>query len=199
MCIFAAPVAAGAAAAGTATAASSMAAYLGLAATLASTVMSVMAQRQQANAQAAAAQQAANYNAQVAANEAETQRNLAMAEMQKGADERNRVIRAGLAKQGEIASGMGASGFVLDQGTNLSLLGQSAEEIQHDVSITNQNTAMNAWNHLAGAQRARNEGALAQFQGRAKSAQTLAGSKLGLAGTVLGGLGQGLTGYYKIK
>ena len=168
-------------------------AIVGLIGSLASTVVGGMAQQQQAKSQAQAAQQAADYNSQVAANEAETQRNLAMAEMQKGAEERNRVMRAGLAHQGEMASSMGASGFTLDSGTNLSLLGQSAEEIQQDASIVSQNANMNAWQRLVGATKAENEGAFATYQG--KLAQSNSGSKLGLVGTILGGIGQGLSGW----
>ena len=169
-------------------------ATLGLIGSLASTVIGGIAQYQQQESQARAARAAANYNAQAAANEAETRAGLAMAEMRKGADERNRVIRAGLAKQGEMAGAMGAGGFVLDQGTNLSLLGQSAEEIQHDASIVGQNTAMNAWSHLAGAGRAENDAAFNRYQ----AANQSGGSKLGLAGTMLGGVAQSLAGYYKI-
>ena len=167
-------------------------ALVGLVGSLASTVVGGIAQQQQSKSQAQAAQQAANYNAQVAANEAETQRNLAMAEMQKGSEERNRVMRAGLANQGEMASAMGASGFTMDSGTNLSLLGQSAEEIQQDASIVSQNANMSAWQRLVGATRAENEGAFATYQG--KLAANSSGSKLGLVGTILGGIGQGLSG-----
>jgi hypothetical protein len=131
----------------------------------------------------------------VAANEAQTQRSLAQAEIQKGAEERSRLIRAGLGRQGEMAAGMGASGFALDSGSNLNLLGQSAEEIQQDVSIARQNANMAAWGHMAGATRADNEGAFALYEGK----QGKSASKLGLAGTLLGGLGQGLTGYYAMK
>jgi len=160
----------------------------GLAATLASTVVGGLAQYQQGQAQAAAARQAAEYNARAAEGEAETRRNLARAEIEKGAAERDRVLRAGLAKQGELANGLGASGFTLDQGTNLSLLGRSAEEIQEEASLAGQDAALKAWNHLAGAARTGNEGALARYQGQGAAGQS--GSKL--AGTILGSLGQGL-------
>jgi hypothetical protein len=170
---------------------------VGLAISLAGTALSAVNQYRQGKAQAQAAQQAANYNAQVAANEQATQQQLAQAELQKGAEERNRVVRAGLAKQGEMAGGMGAKGFALDSGSNLSLLAQSAEEIQQDVSMTNQNANMAAWNHLAQATRAGNEGAFARYQGRLASQDN--GRTLGLVGTVLGGIGQGVSGYYDIK
>ena len=166
-------------------------AIVGLALMAASTAVQAKAQYEQGKA----AQAAANFNAQVASNEAETQRNLAQMEIQKGSEERNRLIRAGLAKQGELAGGMGASGFTLDSGSNLSLLGQSAEEIQHDASITTQNANMAAWNRLAGANKADNEAAFSLFQGKTARDQ----SKLAMTGTILGGIGQGLTGYYQIK
>jgi len=171
-------------------------AIAGLATSIAGTLFGGYSQYQQAQAQAAAAQASAEYNSQVAANEAQTQRNMASAEIQKGIDDRNRVIRAGLAKQGEMAAGMAASGFTLDSGTNLSLLGQSAEEIQHDASIAAQNANMAAWRHEVGATRSDNDGSFAKLQGQlAKNSD----SKLGIAGTLLGGIGQGLTGYYQIK
>jgi hypothetical protein len=91
-----------------------------------------------------------------------------------------------------MAAGMGASGFALDSGSNLGLLGQSAEEIQQAASIVRQNANMAAWNHLAGANRAENEGAFARYSGQ----QGLANSKLAMTGTLLGGLSKGLTGYY---
>ena len=168
----------------------------GLGISLLGTLFGGYAQQQQAEAQSRAAQASANYNAQVAANEAQTQRNLAMAELQKGADDRNRIIRAGLAKQGEMAANMGAGGFTLDQGTNLSILAQSAEEIAHDASIATQNANMNAWRHEVGATQADNERAFSLFQGQQAKSST---SKLGLAGTVLGGIGEGLTGWYELK
>jgi hypothetical protein len=168
---------------------------VGLVLTIASTALSAVAQQQQAKAASAAAQQSADYNSKVAANEAETRRQLAQAEMQKGAEERNRLIRAGLVSQGSNAAGMGASGFVLDQGTNLSLLGQGAEEISQDAAIVSQNAQMAAWQHLAGATAADNEGAFGQWNAKAQTAANKAGSKLGMVGTILGGAAQAVGGY----
>ena len=160
----------------------------GLAITLAGSAMKAHDQRQEGKARAEAAQATAGYNAQVAANEAETQRSLAMAELKKGADERSRVIRAGLAKQGETAAGMGGSGFTLDSGTNLGLLGQGAEEISHEASLAARKANMNAWQRLNAAAQAENDKALALFQGR----QARNNGKSGLAATLLGGIGRGL-------
>jgi hypothetical protein len=154
----------------------------------ASTLLSMRSQQQQGQAAA----QAGEYNARVAAYEAQTQRTLAGAEIQKGAEESGRLMRTGRARQGEMAAGMGASGFALDSGSNLGLLGQSAEEIQQDASIVRQNANMAAWGHLAAANRAENEGAFALYSGQ----QGLANSKLAMTGTLLGGISKGLGAYY---
>ena len=162
---------------------------LGLAASLAGSVMGGAAQDQQAAAGAA------EYQARAAAGEAESRRNLARAEIEKGAEERGRIIRAGLARQGELAAGLGASGFALDQGSHLSLLGQSAEETQHEASLAGQDAALRAWKHQAGAAGSENEGAFARFQAQVRAAQAEK-NRLGLAGTILGNLGRGLTGFF---
>lgn len=161
----------------------------------ASTAAQMVAQRQQTKAQNAAAQQAADYNSKVAANEAQTRQQLAQAEMQKTAEERNRVLRAGLNAQGTMANTMGAGGFTLDQGTNLSLLAQSSEEVAQDMSIVQQQGNMAAWQHLAGATAAGNEGAFGQWNARATKAANSAGSKMALAGTILGAAAQGVGMY----
>ena len=165
---------------------------LGLATSLAGSLTGGLAQYQQARAQAEAARGAAEYQARAAAGEAERMHGLARAEIEKGAGERSRVIRAGLARQGELAGGLGASGFALDQGSPLSLLGQSAEEIQHEASLAGQNAALRAWKHQAGATGSANEGAFARFQAQMRAAQA-GNNRLGLAGTILGNLGRGLS------
>ena len=170
-------------------------ALAGVAASLAGTVMGGINQYQQSQAQAEAARRKADFQARAAENEAASQRDLARAEMQKGAAERDRVIWAGLVRQGELASGLGASGFALDSGSSRGLLGQGAEEIQQEASLAGQNAALKAWERRAGAARAENEAALAGFEAKTQRGN----SKLGLASTVLGGLGRGLTGFYRYK
>ena len=168
----------------------------GLGLSLLGTFTGGFAQQQQQQAQAQAARAAANWNAQVLDQDAQTSRLLAMAELAKGADDRSRLTRAGLANQGAMAAHMGASGFEMDSGTNLNLLGQNAEEIAHDASTVTHNANVAAWQHETAANRAKNEAAFARQQG------ILAGnsnSNLAMAGTFLGGIGQGLSGYYQIK
>jgi hypothetical protein len=161
----------------------------GLALSLASTAIQAQSRLREGQA----AQSAANYKAQVGEGEAGAQRRLAQMEMEKGAEERGRLIRAGLARQGEMAAGLGASGFTLDQGSGPGLLARSAEEIQQGISRAALNSNMKAWNHWAGAGRAASEAALARFQGQAAAGQ----GKMAAAGTLLGGIGRGLAGYYK--
>jgi hypothetical protein len=166
-------------------------AALSMIATGLSTAFGVMGQISQARSQAAAAEQASAYNQQVAANEAATRQQLAEAALAKGAAERDRVIRAALSKQGELRAGMGASGFQLDSGSNLSLLAESAQEGQYDAEVVSNNAAQEAWGHYAGVTAAQNQAAFARYEG--EKAGSSSGLGLSIAGTVLGGLGSGLT------
>lgn len=155
-----------------------------LAISLAATAAQTYAGVQQQKAQAKAAQAAADYNSQAAANEAATRQQLAQREMEAAAEQRDRVARAGLAHQGEMKSKMGASGFTLDQGTNLSLLGQSAAEVQQDADKVRQQGQMAAWQHLAAITGLNNQSAYGQWE----AANTKAQSKLAQTGTILGGV-----------
>ncbi len=98
-----------------------------------------------------AAREAAKQSAEMAANDAALKRQQAQNEIAKGVEERSRHMRAGLLAQGEARNDLAAGGFALDSGSNLSLLADSAEEIQHGASRINQNAAQNAWQYLAGA------------------------------------------------
>jgi hypothetical protein len=169
-------------------------AVAGMALSALGTAVGVVGQMQQAKAQASAQASAAAYNAQVAENQKATQIQLAQAELAKGAAERERVVRTGLRAQGEIRSLMGASGFAMDSASNLDLLAESASEAQYDVNIENQNTAMAAWQRMAGAVSAENDANFARWQGSQANAGS-SGAWLGAAGTLLGGIGSGLTMY----
>lgn len=159
-----------------------------------STAVSMYAQHQQTKAQESSAKAAAQYNADAAAQEAETQRQLAQNEIAKGAAERNRVIRSGLRHMGEMRSGLAASGFEMDSGSALSVLGESAEEIQYDADITTQNAHMAAWQHQVGIAGAENAGAWANYQ-KDQAKNSGAASALAMGGTLLGGIAQGMGQY----
>lgn len=151
-----------------------------IAVTAISTAVQMVGQYAQARGQ----RQANEYNAKVAANEAATQRQLADNEMAKGAAERNRLLRAGAQHMGEMRSQLGASGFTMDSGSTLSLLEQSAAEIQYDANITSQNAAMNAWQNEYGAVRSTNDSIWARHQSKDKSYLFSMGGSLlsGIAG-----------------
>ncbi len=172
-------------------------ALAGLALSAIGTMTGMFAQREQAKAQAEAAQASADYNAQVAANEAETQRQLAQNEINKGIADRERAIRAGVQKQGELRSLMASSGFEIDSGSNVSLLAQSAEEAQYDANIISGNAAQAAWQHQANQVGAQNQGDFSLWQG--KQAANDSGNGLGMAGSLIGGIGSGLGMYAQIK
>jgi hypothetical protein len=149
---------------------------------------------QQQRAQERAAKDAAEYNAQVAANEMATKRQLAQAEIAKGAAEKDRLVRSGLRNMGAMRSNMAASGFTLDSGTPLSLLGESAQELQYDANVMDQNTAMAVWQHQAGIVGAQNQANFSQYQASQASAGKT-GSLLSAGGTLLSGIGYGLGKY----
>lgn len=168
-----------------------------IAVTALSTVVSMVGQYTQTRQQTAAQEAQAKYNAQIAAQEAATQQQLAQNEIAKGSAERNRLIRSGVRKMGETRSQLGASGFEMDSGSPLSLLAESAEEIQYDANIVSQNAAMSAWEHQVGATRAVNDQNWANYQ-KSQAGGSRTAQWLGLGGSLLGGIGSGLNQYNQL-
>lgn len=162
--------------------------------TVASTAMSMASQAQQQRAAEKTAKSTAEYNAQVAENEAATQRQLAQNEMAKGAAERSQQQRAAARAMGTMRANMGASGFQMDTGSMASLLEESATEHQYDSSVITSNAQQAAWGHLVGATNAQNNMNFANWQGaNATSGRT--GAILGMGGTLLGGISSGMNAY----
>lgn len=165
-----------------------------LATTALSTGVGMYGQAMQQQQAAQAAEASAAYNAQVAENQAATQRELAQNEIAKGISERERQQRSAARAMGEMRAQMGASGFTLDSGSNLSLLAESAQEHQYDSNLIMSNANQAAWQHLVGASQAENQKSYSQWQGdNAHAGDGLAA--LGMAGTLLGGIGSGLGTY----
>ena len=161
---------------------------------VASTAVSMYAQQQQAQQQQAAQEKMAAYNAQVAANEAATQEQLARNEISKGIADRERQQRDAARKMGEMRANMGASGFEMDSGSNLSLLAESAQEHQYDSNVIMSNANQAAWQHLVGANAAGNQQSFAQWQG-ANAGSGQGATNLAMTGTLLGGIGKGIGQY----
>jgi hypothetical protein len=151
-------------------------------------------QSQAQKAQEKSVRASAEYNAQVAENEAATQEQLARNEISKGIADRERQQRAAARAMGEMRANMGASGFELDSGSNLSLLAESAAEHQYDSNVIDQNAAMAAWSHRAQAAGALNQQSYANWQYDNADAGRGA-TNLAMAGTLLGGIGQGIGQY----
>jgi hypothetical protein len=165
-----------------------------IAATVMSTAVTMYAQNEAQNAQANATRKAAQYNAQVAENQAAAQESLARNEEAKGIADRERQQRAAARAMGAMRAGMGASGFEMDSGTNLSLLSESAEEHQYDSNVIMSNAAQAAWQRRAGVTAAQNEVSWAQYQmDNADSGRNAAW--LAMGGSLLGGLGRGIGQY----
>lgn len=166
----------------------------GLAVTALSTAMSMYAQSEQQRAAQNAANSQAEYNSQVAARQQATQEQLAQNEVAKGISERDRFLRNASRQQGEMAGMLGASGFAMDSGSSLSLLGESAEEAQYDADIISQNANMAAWQHQVGATSAINDQSMFAYQ-KANAGSGKTASMLGMGGTLLGGIASGMKMY----
>jgi hypothetical protein len=152
------------------------------------------AQHQSQQAQQKAAQASAAYNAQAAENEAATQERLARNEMAKGIADRERQQRQAARAMGEMRANMGASGFEMDGGSNLSLLAESAAEHQYDSQAIMNNAEQAAWQHMVGRTSALNQQGYAEWQG-AQAGSGAGASGLAMAGTLLGGVGAGIGAY----
>lgn len=148
----------------------------------------------QAQQQARAQKAAAEYNAQVAANAAATQQELARNEIAKGIADRERQQRQAARAMGEMRANMGASGFEMDSGSSVSLLAESAQEHQYDSQVIMSNANQAAWQHLVAAGSADNQQNWANWEGsNADSGRGAA--NLAMAGTLLGGIGTGIGKY----
>ena len=169
-----------------------------LAVTAVATAASMYAQHQGQKAQEKSANASAAYNAQVAENEAATQQQLAQNEISKGIADRERQQRAAARQMGEMRAGIGASGFEMDTGSMVSLLGESAEEHQYDSNIITQNAAQAAWQHQVARTGALNNQGFANWQGE-NATSGRAGTYLGMGGTLLSGIAGGIGQYNQLN
>ncbi len=157
-----------------------------VATTIVSTALSMAGQYEQQRVQEKNARNTAEYNAQVAENEAAMQQQLAQNEIAKGISDRERQQRHAARAMGEMRAGMGASGFAMDSGAMSSLLDESA--------IIEQNANLAAWQHLVGATSAKNNSAFARYQKQNASSGRM-GTYIGMGGSLLGGISSAVNGY----
>lgn len=169
-----------------------------LVASIAASAMSALGQYQQARTAAKTAQATAEYNANLARQEAETARKQAIMEQQKGAVELSNQRRAAQRAMGKMRASMGASGFEMDSGSNLSMLAESAAEHQQDSSVIESNARQAAWAQEVAAVRADNSAGYYDWQS-ATANNGMTGAYLGMAGTLLGGVAQGVGMYSKLS
>lgn len=141
--------------------------------------------------QTAAAQAQADYQAQMAANEATRQQQLAQNELAKGQTERDTFLRSATKSMGTMKSQLAAGNFTLNSGSNLSLLAQEAQELQHQAQLIGQNSAEAAYGHQTGASQAMNQKNWAEYEKR-KASSNKSSLLLDMGGTLLGGIGRGL-------
>jgi len=169
-------------------------AYASIAVTAISTAASMYAGYQQQQSAEKSAKSAAEYNAQMAENEAATQQALAKNEISKGIADRERQQRQAARAMGDMRANMGASGFEMDSGSNLSLLEESAAEHQYDSAVIMSNAEQSAWQHQVAGLNATNQKSLYDWQ-KANASSGRGAAYLGMAGTLLGGIGKGIGQY----
>lgn len=165
-----------------------------IAVTAISTAVSMYVQNQARKSQEKSAKAAAQYNAQVAENEAATQQELAKNEMSKGIADRERQQRQAARAMGEMRANMGASGFEMDSGSNISLLAESAGEHQYDSAVITSNAEQAAWQHQVAALNATNQKSLYDWQ-YANASSGRGATNLAMTGTLLGGIGSSIGTY----
>ena len=157
-----------------------------------SAATAVYTTNEQGKAQAEAATAQAQYGADVAAQEAATQDQLAKNEISKGIADRERHLRDAGRKQGEAASMLAANGFALDSGSAASMLAESAEESAYDANIISHNAANAAWSHSVGATNAQNQQSAYIAQGQNAKYDSKTGMLAGGA-SLLGSLGSNMS------
>ena len=140
---------------------------------------------QQQQAQAKAQRQQLEYQAQVAEQEKANTQQRAQAALASGEAEASLLRRQKAKNQGDMAANMAASGFAMDSGSNLSLLGEEAEDAAHATSLLRHETATNAWNLQQQGVDAENRAQL----DRMRAAQVGANARYGATQSLLGGLG----------
>lgn len=151
----------------------------------AGTALGLLGQYQQGKAQASAARVTAEYNAQMAANEANTQRQLAQNAIAEGAAERSQQQRQALRRMGQARAEAGASGLSMDSGSKLSILADKAEDEQYQAQQISQQSAQKAWQYQVAANTASSRQNAALAQGDSVS---MNGSWLGMGQSLLSGI-----------
>lgn len=113
-----------------------------------STALSLASQQYNAGQQSKYAQAQLEAEAQAEANQ------QAQMEIQKGITEQEKYLRKARAQQAQNASMIAAGGFEMDSGTNLSMLQDQAEEIQHEANTITQNAEIASWQQMVNASNA---------------------------------------------
>ena len=160
---------------------------ISMALTAASAVMGMVGQYSQGKAQ----KKAAEYNAQVAANDAAMQQQLAQNDIAKGAADKERQQREALRHMGTLRANTAAAGFELDSGSALDLLAENATEHQYDSNIIDNNTAQSVWQRQVNITGAENNRAMSLYQAKQAGTNTL----MNMGSTLLGGMAKGMGQY----
>lgn len=169
-------------------------AAISIATTVISTAVGMYAQAQAQAAQEKSQKAAAEYNAQMAENQKAQHLQEAQNKAAKGAADIERQQRQAARAMGQKRADMAASGFEMDSGSSLSLLAEDAAEHQYDTAVLASNTEQDIWQSQVAAINATNQKSLADWQ-YANAGSGRAATGIAMAGTLLGGIGEGIGTY----
>lgn len=132
-----------------------------------------------------AANKAAKYNAQVAANNAELSRRQAEDALEQGKAESQQYRLKAAAIRGRSAAAMAANGVDISSGSPLQVLGDQAATQELDALTIENNAKRRAWGFEVQASNFENEAALDKARGK----NALAAGALGATSSLLTGAG----------
>ena len=162
-----------------------------LALTAASAAIGMVNQYNTGQQQIAAAENEATRASQIAANEAAANNQLAQNELAKGEAEKSKFLRSASQAMGTRRSQLAGGNFEINSGSNVSLLSQGAEELQHDAQLISQKAAESAYGYQTQATSASNRQSWAEYE-KSKSKSKEDSLLLGMGGSLLGSLGSNL-------
>lgn len=166
-------------------------AIISLVSTAASTAVAMVGAKQQAGAQA----QAANYQAAVASNNAKMMADNANYQRQKGAQEVYAQDLKNRATRGAIAAAQGASGFDMSSGSLVDIRGSAAELGRLDTLTTENNSERKARDFdIAGRNQEAQAGLYSMTAGNAQTA-----GNLNMFSSLLGGVESLGSKFYDFK
>lgn len=142
-----------------------------------------------------ASSNAAEYNAAIADREAKVNDAQAVDAIERGEQEESRHRQKMSILKGQQRATQGASGFLVDSGSALDVLADTAEQAELDALAIRRNAELEAWGYRTGALAKRDEANLERY----KSGQYRTSGMISAGSTLLGGAESSLAKYRQYK